>query len=144
MSYILTPAQAEALREEIKALEAWVDTKRGKNGWASYKPEEIPTSLRNVSNSERSALECYDFARDKPEEYFCYVRKREGEPWAVITWMGEALSIEGTVSFGHRWRSNMGDERMSVSFKGINGEWYKGFFFAGVGGYARVRRVAKQ
>ena len=42
---MLTQDQAKDIRTRNNALMLWVDSVRGKNGWASYKPEDKPASV---------------------------------------------------------------------------------------------------
>jgi hypothetical protein len=46
---MITQEQAADIRLRNGALNAWIDTFRGKNGLASYRPEDKPA---NVPNSE--------------------------------------------------------------------------------------------
>jgi hypothetical protein len=39
---MITQEQAADIRQRNDALMAWVDSIRGKNGWASYRPEDKP------------------------------------------------------------------------------------------------------
>jgi len=82
---------------------------------------------------------------EKPDKYFLYISEstREergvGAPagWAT-TWMGHKL---GDVSFGTPYRSNMGDTRVPITVRGINGVIYTGTYFSSAGNYARLRKV---
>ena len=42
---MITQDQAADIRKRNDALMAWVDSIRGKNGWASYRPEDKPTDV---------------------------------------------------------------------------------------------------
>ena len=86
----LSPREALTLRAKIDKFSAWMDTRRGKNGLASYRPEDVPPSLEQVSNAERSALEVYDW-RNSPraERYVCYL---SGDGKQLTTWTGDELA----------------------------------------------------
>lgn len=90
--------------------------------------------LTNPSNAERSRAEVAAFMEEKPDKYFLYIK--EGSKTAT-TWTGDKL---GDVSFGRPYRSNMGDVRVPVTVRGINGIVYVGTYFKSAGDYARVRR----
>jgi hypothetical protein len=138
----LTPAQASDIRAKLDKFDAWLNTKRNKrNGWASYRPEDIPADVPRVSNDERSALEVFDFVNNPPAKYFLYIKQETNllETWQhgrATTWTGETL---GAVSFGREWRSNMGDRRVPVTIRAINGRTYVGTYYKSTGDYARVR-----
>jgi len=132
---MLTPAQAADIRAKIDRFEAWLGDRR------SYRPEEVPADLPQVSNEDRSALEVFDFVNDPPRRYFLYIK--EGNPaqaaplvGQATTWTGDRL---GYVRFGRSWRSNMGDTRVPVTITAINGRVYVGTYFKSAGDYARVR-----
>jgi len=110
----------------------WVDNNQIK----AYKPEEVPENAR-VTNEERSKLEVYLFLLSPPDRYFCYIS--EGKKSAA-TWMGQNLSH--WCILGREWRSNMGDKRQNVIFRGINGRFYSGIYYKSSGEYARVRALS--
>src|SRR5580658_7831699 len=112
---MISPQQAANIRQRIDALMAWVDSIRGKNGWASYKPEDKPSTVPDVSNEERSALELFDFVADPPEKYFLYISETDR---TATTWTGEKL---GDVSFGREFRDNFGGQRVPISVHAVNG-----------------------
>jgi hypothetical protein len=91
---VITPDQAAEIRKRNNALMAWVDSIRGKNGWASYRPEDKPADVPDVTNAERSALEVFEFCTNPPDKYFLYINR---EKQTAATWTGDLL---GHVSFG--------------------------------------------
>lgn len=136
----ITAEQAEDIRNRNTQLNAWIDTIRGRNGgyshgWASYKPEDKPSHVPDVSNEERSQLEVYDFINNPPEKYFLYINDKTSQ---AITWMGDSLGI---VAFGCAYRSNFGNTRIPVRVKAVNGRTYAGTYYKSSGDYARVRVV---
>lgn len=145
---MLTKQQYDEIMARLTTHDAWVDTKRGKNGWTSYKPEERESEgIPDVTNEERSAVEVYEFMTDPPTRYFLYIsedkaRFRFVQSVAVptdgraTTWTGEEL---GRVSFGTPFRSGFGDLRIPVRVYAINGKTYAGTYFKSAGSYARVK-----
>src|ERR1700756_4878935 len=95
---MISPQQAADIRQRNDALMAWVDSIRVKNGWASYKPEDKPAHVPDVSNDERSALEVFEFCTNPPDRYFLYINEKNS---TATTWTGETL---GQVSFGREYR----------------------------------------
>ena len=120
---MITPEQAAAIRQRNDALMAWVDSIRGKNGWASYKPEDKPAHVPDVSNEERSALEVFEFCANPPDKYFLYISQ---EKRTATTWTGDVL---GQVYFGREFRDNFGGRRMPVTVRAINGLVYYGTYY---------------
>ena len=132
----ITAQQAADIEARLTKFNNWL----GKR--TSYKWEDIPADVRHVSNEERSQLEVYEFVHNPPERYFLYIRM-DTDPagqWnrtgIATTWAGEKL---GDVRAGHRYRSNMGDVRVPVRIRAINGRTYVGTFYQSSGDYARVR-----
>src|SRR5678816_4459418 len=94
-SRMITETEYNEIRSRLDKHNAWIDSIRSKRkcrkcrgeycskcdgtgiilGWASYKPEDKPEDVPEVSNAERSAVELYEFMRDKPRRYFAYVRE---------------------------------------------------------------------
>jgi hypothetical protein len=130
---VITPEQAQDIRTRNEALNKWVDSIRGKNGWASYKPEDKPADVPNVSNEERSALEVFEFVTNPPDKYFLYIRE---EDRTATTWTGDKL---GNVLFGREYRDNFGGRRVPITVRGINGKTYHGTYYKSSGNYARIR-----
>lgn len=135
----ITKYQAASIRARDAALHAWMQA----NKTNSYKPEELPAELQpTVTNAERSDWEIFEFLHDPPQSYFCYIVRDEENAgcWIATNWPGARLS-EGRAVLGAEYRSNMGDKRRSVCFRGINGLCYAGTFYCGAGNYARVKAV---
>ncbi len=125
---MLTQEQADDIRARETQLKAWCDDR------TSYRPEEIPADINPPTNAERSALEVFEFTRDKPERYFLYITE---ETKIATTWTGEKL---GTVVFGSQWRDSFGGTRVPVLIYAINGEHYHGTYYKSAGNYARVKK----
>jgi hypothetical protein len=94
---MITSEQAKEIRQRNDALMVWVDSIRGKNGWASYRPEDKPTNVPDVSNEERSALEVFEFCQNPPDKYFLYIREKER---TATTWTGDVLGQVSSVGNG--------------------------------------------
>ena len=133
---MITEDEYQELKARCARYDTWVDTFRGKNGWAAIPTDAyatLPDDSR-ISNEERSALEVYEFLHDPPEKYLLYIDER-GK--AAVTWMGDTL---GSVWFGKEYKSNLGDRRVSIRCDAINGCRYHGTYYKGTGDYARVKR----
>jgi hypothetical protein len=128
---MITPAQAADIRSRNDALMAWVDSIRGNNGWASYRPEDKPA---DVPDEERSALEVFEFCSNPPDRYFLYINS---EKQAATTWTGELL---GHVTFGREYGDNFGGRRVPVLIRAINGKQYHGTYYKSSGDFARIRQ----
>lgn len=123
-------------------------------GWASYKPEDIPADVPQVTNEERSLLEVYEFLRDQPGRYFSYVLHNSpsqaaggkdaakvgdrianflGDKLGVISWAGSWYHVNG---FGTR------STRQNVRVTAINGLVYSGVYFVSSGDYVRLKVVS--
>lgn len=133
---MLTAEQHKALRERIDAENAFIDSKRGKNGWACIPANEYSENVK-VENANKSAVEVYEFVNDPPERYTVYINTLER---TATTWMGDVL---GTVILGSEYRSNFGDKRQHVWMKGINGKIYTGTYYKSAGDYAHIRVTKK-
>jgi hypothetical protein len=130
---MITPEQAHDIRARNDALMAWVDSIRGKNGCASYRPEDKPANVPDVSNDERSALEVFEFCSNPPDKYFLYINETQR---TATTWTGDLL---GHVTFGREFRDSFGGKRQPVWIRAINGKQYQGTYFKSSGNYARVK-----
>lgn len=130
----------ETRRAELEARAtahaAWVDTFRGRNGWASIPAECKPPAGAEMSNDERGELEILQFLQDKHARLFCYIDEKTMQATA---WPGQSF---GRVSLGHTYCSSFGDKRRSVTLFGVNGCTYHGTYYCGAGDYARLR-IAK-
>ena len=135
---MLTLNEYVVLKTRLDKHNAWVDSIRGRNGWASYKPEQVPANLKpEPTNDERSTVEVYEFCQNPPTRYFLYIGfPKFGEPAIATTWTGDKL---GDVSFGTSYRSNFGDKRVPVTIRAINGKTYHGIYYSDAGTYARVK-----
>ena len=135
---------------ELKAREArnraFVDTKRGKNGWASYKPEEMPAGCE-MTNEERSAIEVYEFERrTEAGPYFAYIGHSKGReslgPATVSTFTGDKLA--DIIDTGKPYRCpafGRSSTRQNFRARGIDGRIWSGTFYKSSGDYCRMRPV---
>lgn len=127
----------------LRAIEARYHELRGKRACLNQSEQaEIASTIRAefgrepLTNDERSQIEVFEFVNEPPSRYFLYINEKDG---MATTWMGENL---GSVYFGSPFRSNMGDTRVPVTIRAINGRMYTGTYYKSAGDYARVR-VAK-
>jgi hypothetical protein len=81
-------------------------------------------------------IEVYEFRHNPPKRYFAYVTSDMN---FVTTWTGEILGAITQCS--HTYRSNMGDKRVNIRIKAINGLNYSGIFYRSAGDYCRIRLV---
>ncbi len=138
---MLTDAQYAETKARHDAYEAW------RGGRTCIPADAIPPVT--ATNDDRSAIEVYEFCRDKPDRYFVYVSHVDHgiatprlEPLNVTTWTGELL---GRISsYGPRYRDNFGGIRQSIHVRAITGEVYHGTYFASSGDYARIRKSKRQ
>jgi len=135
MTAILTRAQYNKARKMVnannEASQAWRDANKT-NGI----PVEICNTFpyaKQVTNDLRSSIEVYEFINTPPDKYFLYINEKDK---SATTWTGQNL---GSVSFGRSYHSNMGDKRIPVSIRAINGKKYSGIYYASSGSYARVK-----
>lgn len=107
------------------------------NTLRKHNPEASPTGQGGdvPENWARSRAEIAAFIDEKPDKYFLYINEGKRE---AATWMGHKL---GDVTFGRPYRSNMGDTRVPITVRGINGVVYTGTYFKSAGDYARIRKV---
>jgi hypothetical protein len=134
---MITPDHAADICRRNDALMAWVDSIRGKNGWASYRPEDKPADVPDVTNEERSALEVFEFCTHPPDKYSLYISRERQE---ATTWTGELL---GHVTFGREYGDNFGGRRVPVWIRGINGKQYHGTYYKSSGDFARIRQTKR-
>ena len=87
-----------------------------------------------IINDYQSALEVYEFLEDPPDKYFAYVDEKE---MRLITWTGQTLGK--IIKMGGKFKGNMGDDRITIIVKGINGREYYGTYYCSAGDYARIK-----
>lgn len=138
--HIISATEYNEIKARSAVFDAWVDTKRGKNGWASYKPEEKPADIPDVTNDERSKVEVYEFVNTPPDRYFLYVKAlagtHSGARGVATTWTGDKL---GDITFGTTWKDNFGGTRVSIRVSAIDGRTYAGVYFSSAGDCARIK-----
>jgi hypothetical protein len=133
---MMTEQEYRTTRARIDAYETW------RNGRSPIDPKDVPPGM-TVTNEERSAVEVYEFVRDRPASYFAYVAlPNAARPWCkrptLITWTGDEL---GRITLGNTWRGNMGDVRQAIRVQAINGVTYSGTYYRSAGDYARLKAV---
>lgn len=128
----ISAESANDIRNRLSAFNDWLGDR------TSYRPEEIPAHLNPPSNDERSALEVFEFLRDKPDRYFLYISRDKA---MATTWTGEEL---GRVTFGRTYRDNFGGERVAITVQAVSGDTYHGTYFKSSGDYARVKKSIKR
>lgn len=126
-------------RAMLDKAEAWIDTQRGKNGWASWRPEEAPDYVNAITNDMRSAVEVYELHRDKPAKFTAYTGGSNGVLGPnVTTWTGDVI---GKMLPGFKaWRDRHGNKRYSIRVRAAWGGEYIGQT-AGPGMCVNLRRV---
>lgn len=129
---MITKEQYDEIQARLAAINEW------QGGRLSYAIKEFQESgLADVTNSERSLVEEYDWITNPPEKYFLYVdEKAEDGRAKATTWTGTIL---GNVSFGQSYRDNFGGRRIPINVYGTNGQEYHGTYFISSGNYARIK-----
>lgn len=97
-------------------------------------PEEAKKLPTAIGNDNVSRMEVYEFVHDPPTRYFTYVNL---EKRIITTWVGAKLGE--ILGAGLPFRSNVGDMRVNITVKGINGVVYHGTFYKSSGDYCRLR-----
>ena len=102
----------------------------------NYLTAEERKGLPKVTNADRSAIEVYEFKKDKPEKYTAYVNPEKRK---VTTWTGQELG--SIYEMGVPYRDNFGGERQNIKFKTDSGDRYSGTYFKSSGNYARFKKL---
>lgn len=140
----LTQDQYRALCARLNAFNAWVDTKRSRSGWASYRPDEVPAELKpEPTNEERGLVELQDLHATQPERLFCYVTRDSSGAWKCGNFPGQLL---GLVHVGPSYRSPAfggWSTRRAVRLSCVNGVIYSGTLYESSGDYARLRKTRR-
>lgn len=112
-------------------------------GWASYKPEDKPANVPDVTNDERGKVEVYEFVSNPPNRYFAYVHLSDngrtfgyvstwnGDSLGEITWLGGPYRVQGFGAFP--------STRQNMRVKGINGRIYSAVYYRSSGDYCRMK-----
>jgi hypothetical protein len=135
----LDPTKQDTPKEIEKKVETERDYIKSLNkNWLSPDEQEILKKKMGgeLTNEMRSQLEVHQFKQDPPERYFAYVNLDKKQ---ITTWTGEKLG--DITHVGNEWSSNMGDRRVPIRVKGINGFTYSGTFYKDAGDYARLKKV---
>ena len=134
--------QYHEYRDGIQAFELWRD------GRTSYRTEDIPATLRWVTNEVRSAVEHWAFKNHRFDRYFAYVAysgraemikpiRIQSQVYEVTTWTGQPL---GNAWLGKPYRDNFGGTRQSITVHAINGAKYHGTYYKSSGDFCRLTR----
>jgi hypothetical protein len=118
------------------AVDAWMKANKT-NGIPVEVTKDFPHAAE-ITNDLRSKIEKFEFLSEEPVKYFVYISEKNK---TATTWTGQKL---GDVTFGREFRSNMGDKRVPVSVKALNGLNYYGTFFKSAGDYAVIKKSKKQ
>lgn len=139
MYYLSPPLEASSaalLQARADRFAAWVNTKRGRNGWASYKPDEIPAELRDVdpTNDEKSLLDLCKFHSEPPARLFCYVTQPRLANGTHGSWQCRNFpgALYGLVNVGPQYKSPgfyRASTRRSVALFAVNGWVYSGTLY---------------
>lgn len=90
--------------------------------------------VKAPTNKDRSDIEVYEFLNDPPSRYFAYY---DNDLRKITNWMG--VKLGAIIDRGSPWTSNMGDRRVNVVVRAINGREYVGTCFLTSGTYCRLR-----
>ncbi len=133
----MTTEEYQILKQQEINFQHWVDSKRGRNGWVSYKAEEIPVHLTDIGNAKRGELEVYEFLQNPPDRYFAYVNEKKN---LVTTWTGDKLGdiIWQTPYECPAWGSTT--KRVAIRIRAINGQRYYGTYYKSSGDYCRLKK----
>lgn len=133
---MLTPAQYRGAIRRLNRYEKWASQYNQPNGW-----RVIPADAKqpvHFDNADRSAIEVYEWHRDKPQSYLLYINEGEG---TAATWAGEEL---GAVFMGTPNRDNYGGVWVPIDVIGTNGIKYHGTYYRSAGDYARIKAYKNQ
>lgn len=133
---MLTPEQYAEICSRLATYDKWAEQFRMRNGFRVVPVGATPPA--EVTNDERSAVEVFEFCRDKPDRYFLYVK---AIPGLVTTWTGQTL---GTCQLGSVYRGGFGDKRQPITVRAVNGCTYHGTYFKSAGDYARITKSKHQ
>ena len=139
---MISPEEYEELFDRQSRFKAWLGSR------TSYRQEEVPENCR-ITNEERSAIEVFQFCRDKLSIYFVYIAPPipnssmvEKHYVHATTWIGDYL---GRVYLGGEYTVHMPrggkSVRQSITMHGINGVRYYGTYYKSSGNYARIYAV---
>ena len=132
---MITEQDYQAIIAKRDDLKTWLDTSpcvtRSHNGTLSYPSDTLPQHC-HISNDERSAVEVYEFIRDRPHTYFAYTTPATAIPQSVTTWTGEKLGT--VIAHGTPYISSWGDTRQQLTIiPAINGLTYSATAYFGRG-----------
>ena len=113
--------------------------KTGRN-WSDKEAEKKYNISKSLSNDKKSAVEVYEFKKDKSKKpYFAYMKKDKKE---ITTWTGQKL---GDVTYlGNEYSGGMGSRRQNFRMKGIDGREWSGTFYVSSGDYVRIKPVKEK
>lgn len=126
----------ERLRAMIDRADAWIDSIRGRNGWASYKPEEAPDYVQAVNNGMRAQVELFETYRDKPARFTAYACDHN----RITNWTGFVWGHYRELS---SWRDGHGNRVRYLECRLPGLGVYRGRN-AGDGMYINLRAISKR
>jgi len=135
---LISDAEHKEIEGRIDNLKAWLKEHNG--NW--FREDELPENCR-VSNDEQAQLELYEFCKEQPKSYGCYVKRQNKNSIVVkiTTWTGLVL---GHGTLGKSYYSNFGDLRYPIHATGVNDIEYHGTFYAGAGDYCTLKAYKDQ
>lgn len=95
-------------------------------------------------NNMTSAIELYEWKRDKPDSYFLYIDEKSQR---ATTWTGDTLGrvvFSGSPYYTGKRKNMFRSKRQSITVYGTNGVTYYGTYFVSSGDYARIRAYKNQ
>ena len=104
--------------------------------YKNYLTPEEQAKLPNVTNADRSAVETYEFKKEKPEKYVAYVDEDKN---AVTTWTGQKLGK--IYDKGDEYRGGFNSTRQNIKFKTDDGTSYSGVYYKSAGDYASFKKL---
>jgi len=131
---MLTKAKYRTLRAAYDLHDAERKRLYGNKSIGAAESNTLPYS---PTNDERGQMEVYEFVTDIPKKYFAYVHCEGERPIAITTWPGDNLGM--IIGRGLPYYSNMGDKRVNIRVKAINGREYTGIYFQSAGDYCRLK-----
>jgi hypothetical protein len=127
---LISAETATQIRANVDTFNAWLGDRR------SWRPEEVPSHIVQVTNDQKGELERFETFRDMPSKLFVYVKIYGANDVTATVWTGQPLG-HGKASTAYR--SNFGDRRRSITIT-INGQKYHGTAYVDAGDYARLTK----
>lgn len=124
----IIPAETYAsYRAAMDKANEWIGDK------LSYRTDEAPAFVRNVTNEIRGEVEIFELYRDKPDEFVAYTAANG----RLTTWPGTVI---GEFTTRRTWRDRWGNRRRSIDATLPGLGRYRGQTAAENGWYLVLRR----